>query len=209
MIWFTSDLHFNHTNIIKYEPESRGQFHSLEEMNEKLISNWNERVDDNDTVYILGDVFMGSGDTIQDIMPRLKGKKILIRGNHDTNKRVELMKPYLEGVYDTFNLKYNGKFYVLCHYPMREWFNKEHHSVHLYGHVHSNEHRNGCLAQPNSYHIGVDTNGLRPISIEEIDTRFKNCHHANVKKEEGAGVHCLDCGKVLRKYHVNGKDVWI
>lgn len=168
MIWFTSDTHFNHKNILEYEKESRGSLSSLDEMNEKIISNWNERVDEDDTIYILGDVFMGSCEAIPTIMSRLKGKKILIRGNHDTNKRVELMLPYLEDVYNMFNLKYNRQFFVLCHYPLREWFGKEFGSIHVYGHVHSNEHRNGILSQPNSYHVGLDTNSLYPISIEEV-----------------------------------------
>lgn len=168
MIYFTSDLHFGHKNIIVYENEARGRFSSVDEMNECLINNWNETVGADDTVYILGDVFMGQMDLIDSIMPKLNGTKILIRGNHDTNKRVERMKIYLDGVYDIYNVKYGDAFIVLCHYPMREWLHKEHGSIHLYGHVHSNEHRNGVLCEKNSYHIGIDTNNLKPVSIEEV-----------------------------------------
>ena len=55
MIYLTSDLHFNHMNILKYEPESR-PFSSIEEMNEVIIQNWNEVVKISDTVYVLGDM---------------------------------------------------------------------------------------------------------------------------------------------------------
>ena len=59
MIWFTSDLHFNHKRIIEYEPTTR-PFASVEEMNETLIKNWNSVVQPEDTVYVLGDFIMGS-----------------------------------------------------------------------------------------------------------------------------------------------------
>lgn len=177
-VFVTSDLHFNHSKICEYEKESRGHFQSLDEMNEKLIENWNSVVGDKDTVYMLGDIFMGPLDPIDETMPRLNGHKILIRGNHDTTPRVQRMIPYVEGVYDIYNLKHNGNFYVLCHYPIREWQHKEHGAIHLYGHVHSNEHRHGVLSEANSYHIGVDTNQLKPVSIEAIDRKFSTCTHS-------------------------------
>ena len=74
MIFLTSDCHFGHKNIIKYEPDSRGQFDSIEEMNETIIQNWNSVVNNEDTVYVLGDFFMGHISTIEPILNRLKGK---------------------------------------------------------------------------------------------------------------------------------------
>ena len=55
MIWMTSDLHFNHENILKYEPVSR-PFATVEEMNEVLIQNWNSKIKPEDIVYVLGDL---------------------------------------------------------------------------------------------------------------------------------------------------------
>lgn len=208
MIWFTSDLHFNHKNIIVFEKEVR-PFETLDEMNEKLIENWNSVVAEDDTVYVLGDFFMGPLDPIDEIMPRLKGKKILIRGNHDTNPRVARLAKYCDEIHDLYNLKYQGKFLVLCHFPIREWQHKENGSIHLYGHVHSNEHRNGFLAEPNSYHIGVDTNGLTPVSIDFILDKFNKCNHEKVLHQENGGYMCGNCGKELRKYNINNAEVWI
>lgn len=206
MIYFTSDLHFNHKNIIKYEKEAR-PFETIEEMNEVLIKNWNLVVHEHDTVYILGDMFMGGKtDIIADIMSRLKGKKILIRGNHDTNNYVNAMTPYLEGIYDMYNLKYNKKLLVMCHYPLREWHSKEHGAIHLYGHVHSNFHRNGEIVEGNACHVGVDTNQLRPISIVEIMDKFYPCRHENINEDK---KFCLDCGKEIQKFNVNGSPMWV
>lgn len=170
-VFVTSDCHFGHTNILTFEIETR-PFSTVEEMNEKLIENWNGVVKSDDTVYVLGDMFMGSLDLIDEIMPRLNGKKILIRGNHDTKKRIERYAPYFESIHDIYHLKVGKQMYALCHYPMREWFAKDHGAIHLYGHVHSNDHRGGVSIEPNSFHVGVDTNNLTPIKLEDIKNKF-------------------------------------
>lgn len=79
-IFFTSDLHFGHANIIEY---SDRPFANVDEMNVALIENWNSVVNDDDVVYVLGDVALGR---IQDTLPLcslLRGTKILFPGNHD------------------------------------------------------------------------------------------------------------------------------
>ena len=79
--WFTSDTHYWHSNVIKY---CNRPFSSVEEMNEALIDNWNAVVKDGDTVFHLGDVIFAGVTKAREIIPRLKGNKILIRGNHDS-----------------------------------------------------------------------------------------------------------------------------
>lgn len=79
MIYFTADTHFGHENVIRF---CNRPFSSADEMDEMLIQNWNSRVKDNDTVYILGDMFFRSANA-ESILQRLKGKKRLIIGNHD------------------------------------------------------------------------------------------------------------------------------
>lgn len=75
--FITSDFHFGHANIIKY---SRRPFASVEEMNRELVNRYNSRVTDLDTVYILGDVTMGSDLSLA---KKLRGQKKLLLGNHD------------------------------------------------------------------------------------------------------------------------------
>jgi calcineurin-like phosphoesterase family protein len=79
MIYFSSDHHFGHSNIIKY---CNRPYSSVEEMNEKLIENWNATVKPEDTVYYLGD-FSLSTKPVKEITPKLNGHKLLIPGNHD------------------------------------------------------------------------------------------------------------------------------
>jgi calcineurin-like phosphoesterase family protein len=77
-VFFTSDFHFNHRNIIKY---CQRPFTSVGEMNETLIRWYNETVGPSDTVYILGD--LGMGDDSLNYAARLNGRKFLLMGNHD------------------------------------------------------------------------------------------------------------------------------
>lgn len=81
-IWITSDHHFDHSNILKYEKENR-PFKDVEEMNEYFIKQWNHYVRDCDIVYYLGDLNSTQNHKIKAIMQRLNGTKILILGNHD------------------------------------------------------------------------------------------------------------------------------
>lgn len=170
MIYFTSDLHLNHTNILKYEPISR-PFATVEEMNEAIISNWNSVVTPEDTVYVLGDLAMGQVDKCVEYIKRLNGKIILIRGNHDTPKRIALFESLGIEVHDIYYLPYKGRFFILCHFPiaseefMEMVVNDNSEVVNLYGHVHSNAPKGYVKG---TYHVGVDTNNLTPISIQQI-----------------------------------------
>ena len=86
-IFFTSDHHFGHANILKYEDEKRrnangARFRSIEAMDEYLIEQWNNTVSPSDTVYCLGDMSYKQF-TLESVLPRMNGEKILIVGNHD------------------------------------------------------------------------------------------------------------------------------
>ena len=80
-IWFTSDSHFNHYNVIKY---SGRPWETVEDMNEGLIERWNECVKKGDTVYHLGDFTLTMRtELIDEWLGRLNGTIRLVRGNHD------------------------------------------------------------------------------------------------------------------------------
>lgn len=173
-IFFTSDTHFFHQNILKYEPESR-PFGSVEEMNEKIIENWNSVVGPEDTVYHLGDFFMGPTQNIEPTVKRLNGNIILVRGNHDTANRLEIYKSLGIEVKDIAYIPYKGRFFICCHFPinneefvkMARQDNSE--VVFLYGHVHHNA-PDGYV--DGTYHVGMDTNNLTPINIDDL---WKQC----------------------------------
>jgi len=89
-IFFTSDLHFSHKNVIEY---CNRPWLDTYQMNESIVEYWNKTVSTNDSIYILGDFSLNPG-TVDKYLPRLNGHKILIIGNHDTP-----FKNWKNGVY--------------------------------------------------------------------------------------------------------------
>lgn len=172
MIWFTSDLHLGHVNIIH---SCQRPFETIEEMNQTLIHNYNSMVAKNDTVYILGDLsFRIPVEEANDLIRKLKGKKILIRGNHDKQYDPTLF----EGIYDFYELKGFYKYpIVLMHYPMLEWPKSRQGSLHLHGHQHNKFEYNERMKQADilRYDVGVDANDYFPVSLNSIkDYMTKN-----------------------------------
>lgn len=170
MIWLTSDCHFNHKNIIPYEPITR-PFGSIQEMNETIISNWNSVVKETDEVWVLGDFFMGMLTEIEPILKRLNGKIHLVRGNHDQKNRIKIYEENGIDVHDIAYLQYKGRYFILCHFPneseefVRMVVEDNSEVVWLYGHIHSKAPKGYVNG---TYHIGADTNNLTPISIQQI-----------------------------------------
>lgn len=79
--WFTSDLHFGHENIIKFCDRP---FPNVTMMNQELVWRWNALVEPEDTVFVLGDLALGSPFNESLLMASmLVGKKFLVPGNHD------------------------------------------------------------------------------------------------------------------------------
>lgn len=166
MIYFTSDLHFSHINIIKYADR---KFDNITEMNQILMKNWNKTLNQKDEIYILGDFTLKGKETAIELLDQLHGKKYLIKGNHDTFATDTVNG--LEWIKDIHEINYQKQKFVLCHYPMMSW-NKSHHgSFQLHGHIHSKpQDYNEINIQSNlrRYDVGVDANHFKPISIEEI-----------------------------------------
>lgn len=111
-VWFISDTHFDHANIIQY---SNRPFADKYVMTEELIERWNSVVGENDTVFHLGDVFICGAQRAEEIASRLNGRKILIRGNHDKFSRGKYLRMGFD-VHDVYY--YEG--YLLTHKPFNE-----------------------------------------------------------------------------------------
>lgn len=183
-IFVTSDCHFGHKNILSYCTESR-PFSNTDIHDAVIIENWNNTVSPEDTVYVLGDFFMGPLTLIDSVLPQLNGKIRLITGNHDEKRRIERYKQYgveviawKEGYY----LFYDGITFFMHHFPVEENFDylKDSAEVYLYGHVHDKAPRGLVKNKGNlyTYHVGVDTNSLTPVSLDEIAAEYhKECNH--------------------------------
>jgi calcineurin-like phosphoesterase family protein len=164
MIWFTSDSHFGHANIIKF---CRRPFDTVDDMNDVLIRRWNEVVKPEDTVYHLGDVSLkiSTPKTIS-ILKQLNGIKRLLIGNHDHHHlKNQSFRDCFEQIEHYYELKHNGKLYVLQHYPFLSWNGSNRGSVNLAGHRHLLQQESNILR----FDVGVDANSYSPVSIDYIE----------------------------------------
>lgn len=173
--FFTSDLHLNHSKIIKYVNRP---FENVEEMNETIIERWNSKIKNNDLAYHLGDLgFFKKYDDYEKIVKRLNGKIVNIKGNHDNYKiikpiplKVELMPTYLE-------IKIDGIDVTMCHYALRTW-QKKHYgsSIHICGHTHATdkELNKDFTGLGKILDVGVDGNNFYPYEWNEILEIMKN-----------------------------------
>lgn len=174
MIYFTSDTHFYHKNIIEFchRPVS-----SVEEMNDLMIKKWNERITPDDIIYHLGDFFWCNGNKAAEIIAQLNGKIRWVRGNHDSSDHikkcggfVEWVKDYHEEIFDLpyvdedGNEKISKQLIVMCHYPIYSWNRMVHGSWMVHGHCHGSLGTELCAR----YDAGVDYNNMAPISLNEL-----------------------------------------
>lgn len=170
--WFTSDLHFCHNKPFVYEP--RG-FSSIYEMNETIVANWNEVVDSEDDVYVLGDLMLVDNEAGAKYIKSLKGKLHIILGNHDTDNRIELYNDFYNVVEITYAkiLKIGGLRFFLCHYPVlcgnyddnEKPLNRR--LISLCGHTHTKD-PFADWSKGNIYHVELDAHNNELVSFEEI-----------------------------------------
>lgn len=160
-IWFISDTHFNHSNILTFKSEDGAvrNFKDTHHMNETIIENWNRRVKPGDKVYHLGDVFFGSKEDFKQLWPRLNGKKRLIVGNHDDIKFLSsggfFSKVCMWRIFKDHD-------FVCTHVPINEEnFRKV--SLNLHGHTHEK-------GSPKGPYLSccVEMTNYKPLHIEEI-----------------------------------------
>lgn len=169
MIYFTSDTHFGDKKILA----SRTMFNSVEEMDEALISKWNAKITNEDTVYILGDITPKGITTMKSYVNRLNGKKHLIIGNHD-------MKWYKNGMdlRDTFVdakhcdvIPYGEIYLTLSHFPMFEFLGCMGKHYHIHGHIHNRKFRTYEYIKrfvPRALNAGMDINDFVPCTLDEL-----------------------------------------
>lgn len=159
--FLTSDLHFDHANIIKFC--NRG-FKDVDQMTESFIRNWNSVVKSQDSVYVLGDFCFSDRSEIY--FNSLNGCKYLIKGNHDRDKTLKLRWGWVK---DTYMLKHDADLIWLSHYPHRSWPNSYHGSYHAFGHIHSKDGNKYFR----SHDVGVDCWGFTPVNVKTFIDKLK------------------------------------
>ena len=181
-IWFTSDTHFGHNNIIKF---CKRPWKTTEEMDEALIERWNSVVKPDDIVFHLGDFAFATNSRWKELINRLNGHIHLILGNHDVvrwpgDKTMELF----DSVSTQLLLKIDNKFVYLNHYPFLCYagtYRPEKETVWaLSGHTHickteniGKDFEKMKYLFPMQYDVGVDFNDFTPISFKEVKEKIE------------------------------------
>ena len=196
-IWFVSDTHFGHVSILYFHPLRREACGvTLEELqsdknsaiakhDQWLINKWNETVRKQDTVYFLGDFCLKNKEYTENILRQLKGKKFLIRGNHD--KSLNGLENYFEWVGDIKEAKFtnnqfkfidpNETFCVeMCHFPMLTWNRRPHGTCMVHGHSHGNANNVNELTGELRVDVGLDNQywDYNFVELEQLYNYFRN-----------------------------------
>jgi calcineurin-like phosphoesterase family protein len=147
-------------------PESRRRFRNdLAYMNEAMVKEWNDLIEPEDLVYILGDVAFMSGSEAGRTVMRLNGTKILVEGNHDRKTLQDAtFRSAFKEVHKYLDINYEGTKVVMFHYPIAEWDQMHRGSVHLHGHLH------GGISGMEKFRcrdMGMDATGMIAITMED------------------------------------------
>jgi calcineurin-like phosphoesterase family protein len=192
-IWFTSDTHFGHKNICrgvsdwnwKDNPESVRPFDTLDQMNNAIVNNINNKVAQDDTLIHLGDWSFGGFENIKKFRDRLICENIIIiLGNHDHHikRNKENIRDLFSHVLKEEQLIINKQVFHVYHYAVESWFEQNRGTIMLHGHVHAlREKRFGIGKRMD---VGIDGSpDFAPYHIDEIiklmENRPSTYHHGD------------------------------
>lgn len=185
-IFFTSDTHFGSAMALNF---CKRPYDSTDEMDEELVQAWNSTVPEDGIVFHLGDFCEGKDP--EEYLRRLNGRVILICGNHDsTSESASFSK-----VAEQMTIYVEGQRIILNHYPLLCFGGERSATWQLFGHVHSGGgNTTGYDLQrlvnlfPRQYDVGVDNNGYRPVSFNEVKSAIER--QVNASEEDTARQPC-------------------
>lgn len=166
MQFFISDTHFDDPNTFMYSRSDT--FGSIEEMNRAIVSAWNSRVADEDEVFMLGDI--GNYDYLN----RLKGKIIVVLGNHDDEQKLKDCCPDIK----CYDRPIFERWLILSHEPI-VYLGPQTPYLNVHGHIHNFSYASrdakGSLdwySGNRYFNVSCEAVKYRPISFQEIKERI-------------------------------------
>ena len=174
MIYYVSDTHFKDQKIFD---KCKRPFAFLDEMEDTIITKWNKKVEEDDIVYVLGDIGKDDDPSIIDIFNKLKGHKHLIVGNHDHDLLEDIKKSNVFESIKFIDLIMDGNYKVcVCHYPLMDWIEFNRDGLLVYGHIHNKTEKNGYAYKLmkdyyknlKAYNAGVDVKDFEPRTLIEL-----------------------------------------
>lgn len=162
--YLISDTHFGHKNIISFlcaDGSRLRPFSSIQEHDDFIISRWNSVVKPEDKVYHLGDVGLTNGTQLIQVLSKLNGTKILIKGNHDNLKLSQYQQ-----VFKDIRASHTLDGFVLSHIPIHE-YSLSRWKANIHGHLHATN-------LNDSRYINVSCEGVNytPVDFEFIRNKF-------------------------------------
>ena len=180
-VYFTSDLHFGHENVLRFDNRP---FETVDEMDSELIKRWNKKVGKGDLVYVLGDfIWKTRNDEAPELIKSLNGQIILIKGNHDRFLHNAKAKNALGGVKDYDDIVVtledgSTKRCILSHFFIPMYNSHRYQGIHLHGHSHNTEE---CMQEElikrslaangfetRAYNVGCMHWNYEPVTLDEI-----------------------------------------
>ena len=165
MIYYIGDTHFGDQRVMELAGRP---YSSTEEMDGDIISKWNERVKDGDTVCVLGD--FAFDDASAQVIEKLHGSKVLLLGNHDEALSLATLRKFARvesiGTIDDCN-----RSVCLCHYPLLSYNRSVYGGYQVFGHLHNNSNDRAYQLQsqlPNSFNCSADVVGFTPRTLDEL-----------------------------------------
>ena len=167
-----SDTHFGHSAAVLLFKNENGtplrDFPTVEECDEFMVAQWNKVVSPKDKVYHLGDVVMPKNHRSLQILERLNGTKVLIKGNHDELK----MCKYLEYFKDVRGSHVLDKL-LLTHIPVHT-ASLSRFNGNVHGHLHNRAVMLDAVEDPRYFCVSVERINYTPIPFETVNKMFKS-----------------------------------
>lgn len=189
-VFFTSDSHYNHTNICRgvsswTELDHTRDFNIVTEMNSALIESINESIKEDDILFHMGDWSFGGYNSIAEFRNQIKCKNIhLLLGNHDHHiendkegicQLFASVNNYMKlelTIYEPNLSKPIKQILILSHYPIASWQDMNKGVIHLHGHTHLPSTLK--IHDGRSMDIGLDGNNFQVYSLSEINKIMEN-----------------------------------
>lgn len=166
-VWLIADPHFSHWGVCKFlGPDGVTKLRPWDhpnDMDEALVTNWNRKVAPKDKIYVLGDVVMKSKQL--EIMERLHGDKVLIKGNHDIFP-MEAYRKYFRDI-RAYHVM-SGM--ILSHIPIHEG-SIGRFGANIHGHLHGHRVMKDGVIDPRYFCVSVEHINFEPILFEEVKKR--------------------------------------
>jgi len=177
-VFFTADIHFGHKLMVS--SGLRKGFSCVEEMDAKLVENWNSVVPKHGMVFFLGDLSFSKLDRTAELLEQLNGEILWVPGNHDKRMLGRVLAigagwvTKLDSIFEIdvldSTLEAKKQRITLCHYPMMVWNRAGYGSWMLHGHSHASLVDTSMSLRID---VGVDAQNLTPVSYHQLKSQMR------------------------------------